>query len=336
VRRPAVLVVVAVVLAVIGVSFATALDRPHVAAQEATPAFEVNASLRPRAATLGERVQLVVTVRHSQDLLVSSDQPVRVENIDLLEARPEELVFDDPSTGTPGMATTTFEFTIAAYSLGDLHPGDIRVSWLASDGTTGGDVVRPPILRIVPVRASGDEELRPLKPQASAGTPPAWWQRSEVPLGLGGVALAAAAALAWQRRRRPIAQPAVPIEDVRSPEDRARARLDALRGVALVDRAAYRHFYGELSIATRAYLAERHGFNATALTTGELRERFAGAGVGRWQARLVAGLLERCDAAVYARAQPDPASADHDLTVAYEIVELSRPRRGELRQAVSA
>jgi hypothetical protein len=41
---------------------------------------------------------------------------------------------------------------------------------------------------------------------------------------------------------------------------------------------------------------------------------------------------------VYARAQPDPASADHDLTVAYEIIELSRPRRraeGE-PQAVSA
>ena len=41
---------------------------------------------------------------------------------------------------------------------------------------------------------------------------------------------------------------------------------------------------------------------------------------------LVAGLLERCDDAVYAHRYPDFASADHDLTVAYEIVELSRPR----------
>jgi hypothetical protein len=49
-------------------------------------------------------------------------------------------------------------------------------------------------------------------------------------------------------------------------------------------------------------------------------------GVDRWQARLVSGLLERCDLAVYARQYPDPASADHDLTVAFEIVELSRPQ----------
>ena len=47
-------------------------------------------------------------------------------------------------------------------------------------------------------------------------------------------------------------------------------------------------------------------------------------GVERWQARLVSGLLDRCDGAVYARRRPDPSSADHDLTVAYEIVELSR------------
>ena len=56
-----------------------------------------------------------------------------------------------------------------------------------------------------------------------------------------------------------------------------------------------------------------------------LERRMTGHGVDRWQARLVAGLLDRCDAAVYARRYPEPASADHDLTLAYEIVELGRP-----------
>jgi hypothetical protein len=55
--------------------------------------------------------------------------------------------------------------------------------------------------------------------------------------------------------------------------------------------------------------------------------------VERWQARLVGGLLERCDAAVYAGQRPDPASADHDLTVAFEIIELARPRASALTQA---
>lgn len=321
-------------LAVVILLSALAFDRPEVSAQEQQP-ISVSASLRPRAATLGEQVQLVVTVRHGQDLLISSGEPARASDIELLESGVEELVFDDAVDGVPGMATTTFEFTIAAFTLGDLHPGDIEVSWLGADGTTGSTSVRPPILRIQPVRAEGDEELRPLKPQATAGDAPAWWQGPELPIALAVVALAIVAVLAW-RRRRPRTAPPVAVDDGLSAEDRARERLDALRGSALGDREAYRHFYGELSIVVRAYLEERFDFTATALTTVELSERYDDAGVGRWQARLVAGLLERCDAAVYARAQPDPASADHDLTVAYEIVELSRPRRHDVPEAVSA
>jgi hypothetical protein len=77
----------------------------------------------------------------------------------------------------------------------------------------------------------------------------------------------------------------------------------------------------------RDYLEQRYAFTATALTTPELNRRMTNEGVGRWQARLTGGLLERCDAAVYAGRRPDPASADHDLTAAFEIIELSRSRQ---------
>jgi hypothetical protein len=331
-RRAALALAPALLVALVLASVAAA---PRAAAQE-TEVFNVSASLSPRAATLGEHVQLVVTVRHSQDLLVSTGAPGRVEGIELVTPTPEEeLVFDDPNSGTPDMATTTFAFTITAFLLGDLHPGDIQVSWLGSDGSTGSETVRPPILRVLPVRAEGDQELRPLKPQLGVGSPPAWWQRTELPLAVGVAALAALG-IFLGRRRQPRIAPAPVLRQLRSPEDLARERLDALQGIAFVDREAYRRFYGELSLVVREYLQARFSFNAPAFTTTELRDRFEVAGVGRWQARLVAGLLERCDAAVYARYQPDPASADHDLTVAYEIVELSRPGRRETVEAVSA
>ena len=324
-----------VAVAVLVVVVATvSLGESRALAQQ-TPQFDVSASLRPRAATLGEQVKLVVTVRHGQDLLISSGEPARVTDIELLSFQPEELTFDDSRDGVPGMATTTFEFTIAAYQLGDLRPGDIEVSWLGAEGATGSAVVRPPILRILPVRTEGDEELRPLKPQANAGDAPGWWQGPELPVALLVLMVAAASFLLW-RRLRPSTVSDEPLFEAQSPEDQARKRLDSLRGVTLADHEAYRHFYGEVSMVVRAYLAERFGFNATAFTTMELRPRFDDVGVGRWQARLVVGLLERCDAAVYARARPDPASADHDLTVAYEIVEISRPRRRDVPEAVSA
>jgi hypothetical protein len=296
------------------------------AAQEAPP-FEVTATLQPRAATLGEHVQLTITVRHAVDLLITVSDPARVSDIELVAVEPATVTFDDDRAG----ATATYVFVLAAFQLGDLHTGDVEVFWLRADGSAGSSVVRSPILSITPVRAEGDEELRPLKAQAVVGGAPAWWQRTELSLGFALLLASVAAGIWWWRRRagRIVATPASAVTGASS-EDHARARLDRLSGTALVDRDAYHHFYAEISLTTRAYLTERYGFNATALTTTELERRAEQAGIGRWQMRLAIGLLERCDAAVYARSQPDPASADHDLTVAYEVIELSRPRyRGE-------
>ncbi|MEI7926621.1 MAG: hypothetical protein WCI61_10605, partial [Chloroflexota bacterium] len=166
----------------------------------------------------------------------------------------------------------------------------------------------------------------PLKPQASiAGAPPAWVRPT-----IGGAAVLALSlvlALAVQllsRRRRDAAIEVGPTDN--SPERVAREALDALGAAAGPARLDYPTYYGGLALTVRTYLAARFGFNAHALTTRELERRMVSHGVDRWQARLVGGLLERCDDAVYAHRHPDFASADHDLTVAYEIVELSRPR----------
>ncbi|MQC18576.1 MAG: hypothetical protein DWG80_05840 [Chloroflexi bacterium] len=161
-------------------------------------------------------------------------------------------------------------------------------------------------------------------PLSIEGAPPAW----RAPVAYGAAVFAAGAlfavgVLAWRRRRpRAVASDG----DMDLPERSARERLASVRSLTLEDDAAFQHYYGTIAEVVRGYLGERFAFNAAALTTTELEARMRGHGVDRWQARLVAGLLDRCDRAVYARQYPDPASADHDLTVAYEIVELSRPQ----------
>ena len=115
-------------------------------------------------------------------------------------------------------------------------------------------------------------------------------------------------------------------------EGAARGRLDALAAADPLAHADYDAYYGTLANVVRDYLQQRFGFNARALTTAELQRRMVALGVDRWQARLVSGLLDRCDAAVYAGRRPDPVSADHDLTVAFEIVELSRPQQPGSRE----
>ncbi|HET7738852.1 MAG TPA: hypothetical protein VFK32_09785 [Tepidiformaceae bacterium] len=99
----------------------------------------------------------------------------------------------------------------------------------------------------------------------------------------------------------------------------APAPVDLVGAESLLDRdpvAAYR----TLSAAVRDVLGSRYGFPARALTTGEMDHRMQAAGVDRWQARLVTGLLEECDAVVYAGYRPAAERRHADLNMAREIV----------------
>ena len=295
-----------------------AVDATPASAQEA-PLIEVRIAFEPPSVRVGERTSLVVSVLHGPNLLISATEPRLVGGLELIDALPSGT-----ATTREGLITT-FRYVITSFALGELQPGAVRVSWLMEDGS-GGSVTAPsPSLAIRTEIASADGTLRPLKPQATIGGAAPAWHR---PVAGSVLALALIGVVAWfWVHRREQAQE----EDRRldappsGPEERARARLTGLTEAELLVKGDFDGFYGGISTIVRGYLEERFAFRAMAMTTVELQRRMEERGVERWQARLVAGLLDRCDAAVYAHRNPDPASADHDLTVAFEIVELSRP-----------
>ncbi len=286
-------------------------------AQEApaTPALDISVAFDPPAAALGERTRLTIAVRHGNELLISVSAPRRVTGLEVLNASPAAIqpAGDD--------VVTTVSYLMAGFTLGELQPGDLRVHWLRADGSAGSVAVAAPLLLVQSTLQPDDTELSPLKPQASiAGGPPPWQPTAAAGAGIGTLALLGGGAwLIIARRRRPAPEPPPPA----TAEDTARRLLDSLTAESLLRDRDFDAYYGTISVVIRGYLQHRFDFRAAAMTTGELRSRMTSHGVGRWQARLVSGLLDRCDAAVYAGRYPDPASADHDLTVAYEVVELS-------------
>lgn len=281
--------------------------------------IEVRVVFEPPSVRVGERTSLVVSVLHGPELLISATEPRLVGGLELVEALPSE------TTTTRTGLITTFRYVVTSFALGELQPGAVRVSWLMEDGS-GGSVTAPsPTLAIRTEVASADSTLRPLKPQATIGGAAPAWQR---PLAGGVLALALVGVAAWfwvHRRERAQEEDRRLDAPPSGPEERARAGLAGLTEAKLLAEGDFDGFYGGISTIVRGYLEERFAFRAMAMTTVELQQRMEDSGVERWQARLVAGLLDRCDAAVYAHRNPDPASADHDLTVAFEIVELSRP-----------
>jgi hypothetical protein len=108
------------------------------------------------------------------------------------------------------------------------------------------------------------------------------------------------------------------------PEDRARVVLDTA-GAGFSIGGDYIEYYSSIGVTVRRYLTERYGFPAFALTTRELEAEMLKRGLDRWQVRVASGLLQQCDAVVYASYRPAAERADADLTAAYEIVEMSRP-----------
>ncbi len=306
----------------------SALGMPGAALAQLAPGIAAHAAFDPPSASIGDRVTLSVVVRHPDNVILKASTPA-LADVDVVTVIPPTTATGTPAgeaaASLPGSTThvTTFAYTLQPFVLGTVDTGPIQLSWLRADGSVGTVDVAPAQLVVAPVRAAEDEALRPIKPQVSIEGAPSPAVRPATAATLVTVLVLAIGLVMVLRKRRTTPVEVTAPADM-SPERGARDALDAL-GPVLAARLDYESYYGGLALTVRTYLAARFGFNAHALTTTELERRMVSHGVDRWQARLVGGLLERCDDAVYGHRYPEPASADHDLTVAYEIVELSRP-----------
>jgi hypothetical protein len=244
---------------------------------------------------------------------------------------PEFELISTPRTTTKaagnGRSTLTFDIEIAAFVPGDLTvpPLDLEFKELDGDeGTITTPAGRILVASVLPADGS-PIEVRDLKPQLEISSSNA--------VGIFIAALAAVlvlliiVAVLIYRSMRPKPVPVAVVADTTEmgAEDRARTILEAA-GVAFARDRDFVQYYGTIAVTMRNYLTERYGFHAFALTTVELRNEMSRRGIDRWQARLVDGLLTQCDSAVYARYMPALERADLDLTAAYEIVEMSRPK----------
>ncbi|MFN8639627.1 MAG: hypothetical protein U0360_09270 [Dehalococcoidia bacterium] len=297
---------------------------PAVANAQTPPDITVTTNLEPEEPRVGDRVRVTIEIDHASDRLITL--------VSGLARRPDLEVFatEPPTTTADGdRLRTRFAFTVQPFALGRIDFDQVVLMVLAEDGTASEFGLALPSLTVRSTIDPTKATLRPLKPQAEIAGGPAAWER---PAQIAGAFASAAAvllagALVVRRRLRGRGAPLLePLPDSTA-EDAARRELDALRIADLLGQGHLDGFYGRLSSVVRGYLQQRYNFRATALTTHELERRMAADGLDRWQARLVSGLLERCDAAVYAHDYPPPASSDHDLTLAYEIIELARPRR---------
>lgn len=214
-------------------------------------------------------------------------------------------------TAGPGGSLHVLVVEVAAFAPGEVA---FRPAVVVATGTNLEVHELPPVMVRVPsvLRPGEPLELRPLPEPADIGGTP-WWVQPLVYAASAAV-LSAVAVAGWRlattlRRRQPAPPPPAPAPLPSFSELAAAVESDPATG------------YQRLAAAVRAVLAERYLLPATALTASELRRRLEERVGDRWIARLVAGLLEECDAVVYGGYRPAPERRQADLAMAAAILQ---------------
>jgi hypothetical protein len=275
----------------------------------------------PAAADDGDRVTIsrrTARIGQQVDLLLEVHTPAGAA-VEVTPGGPawngvEVVSVDPPRTRADGAGLVHLvRLVVAPFTPGDSTFAPVVTVVLSGEATPR--VLPTVTLAVVPTLAPNDPlELSKLLPPVAIGGAESPLLRPAIALSAVAVAVILAL-LAWllvRAIRGIFRHPA--------PEGAEAPALPSLGGAEslLYDDpvAAYR----VLASLVRAELGRRYGLPAPALTTGELRRRMEAEGLDRWQARLVGGLLEECDAVVYAGYRPAPERRAADLNIAREIV----------------
>jgi hypothetical protein len=279
-------------------------------------------------ATVGDPIGLTIMIRYPRGAQIDT---TGIET----QFKPfEVLSVSHPArqAGPSGATELRLGYQVAAYQTGPLQLPALTIPYTL-DGQAATAQSQALSLTIDSVIPPGDPgtDIRPLKAQLDlpgAGALSPW---AVLSAAVAALAIALLAFLLWRRARRRGPAAATPAPSLVPLEQQAHAELDELTRAGLMERGQYGEHYARLAQCIRRYIARRYGFPANALTTTELADRMEWSGVGRWRARLVADLLEECDAVHYAYYLPAPARAQADMQRAHEIVDLnlSQETRGD-------
>lgn len=272
--------------------------------------------------TVGDRIRATVIVTLPADATVDTTE-LEQQFGDL-----ELLVVGLPTERTTGdRKEVRVGYEVAAFSVGQTSVPPLTVTARLADGTVAAVATAPLPITVQSVIPPGENPttVRDLKPQIAfpvgGGVSP-----RTVAYIVAAVAIALAALLLIVRRlRRPraviVPLPVAPL----SAEARARAELDRIAGLGLLERGEFKELHALLAACVRRYLTDRYDFPAYAMTTTELRRQMTEYGVGRWQGRLVAGLLTESDAVNFAQYKPAYPRCEANLEMAYQIVDAGEP-----------
>lgn len=277
------------------------------------------ATLAQTSLWVGDQIGLRLTVTHPRDIKI--EFPIlynKLGQLEVLGARQLEALRHPDGTQVSAM-----EYTITGFVPGRYQIPPVSVTSINPQGEQQTIAIPDELsLEIVSLLATlPDAQFRDIKPPVAIPRAPIAYDRTAAlaALWVGVLGLSVLAVRRWP----PVPRQALVPAPALTPELAARQELDRIVRLDLLVRREYTTYYGLISTCIRRYLDARFNLQALGSTTEELRWTMESLRMDRWQARVIRGLLEECDAAKWAHYEPVHARAERALTIAFEIVDLT-------------
>jgi len=287
-----------------------------VPAAHATSPVEANISVEAGEFTVGDPIQLTLSVTHPDDHTVIV--PELDENWGKLTIRaqsPASTVSNGDGTETTRQMIDVRLFAPGAYTT---PPLAITVS--DGQGVLTEVLAAPINLSVASVLIEGDTELRDIKPQIEL---PYSNLLPWVIGGIGATTIGAAIAYLWWRRRQ--ARLALATVDNRPPHQVAMDELARIAELGLPEQGKFKAHYTLVSDCIRTYMERAYGIPVVERTTGEVQASMRQTDVAQDVTRVFISFLDESDLVKFSTFRPDTASAYRLLAHGREIIESTKP-----------
>jgi len=274
------------------------------------------ASLSTNRIHIGDRVELVLAVRHDAGVRVMVPDITRPPWIIRWESRSSTT-----ETGAGAFDTTT-HIVFSSFVIGEHRISTNHIRLLNEDGSEKTIPFPELVIRVDSVLTNPPPELSDIKPPVKLGGIP--WLRTA---GMVLLMILLAALAAWairhrlmQRRTKPAARRTIP------PHEIALTALDALLKRQLIEQRASEAFYVELSAIVRVYLEGRFNLRAPEQTTEEfIRASAESRALSPEHRALTQSFLEESDLVKFARFEPEADDMRRAWDVAARLVRETVP-----------
>ncbi|MFH0802093.1 MAG: hypothetical protein V2A78_06870 [bacterium] len=295
----------------------------------AEPPVSVSATLDKKTATIGEPIELTITLTYDSRVvleepliaalvksLAEPKEGLDSQVFDILEEKPPESRMEQRKKAE------IFHYRIAFFKSGKTAFPELPVNFKDLKGRAARARSSPVEIEIKSALAAGKnpKDIRDIKGPLWMNYP--WYYYAAGVLLLLLFALLVLFLLHLRRKSRAATEAVKP---VRPPWETALENFSALENSGLISDGKIKEFYVRLTDIFRIYLEERYGIPALDRTTMELYGEMKKGEVPREHAGAARDLLARCDQVKFAKYVPPEEEIKTALAEGRRIVQVTIP-----------